>query len=422
MKYDHINFKPPKSVADAASRGLDYRQKATDKGGLTPEEASKEGVGSGVQRAVNLKNRDTISPEVIKKMVAFFSRHEKNKSIAPEHKDKPWEDKGHVAWLLWGGDHGKTWANKVRDQMDAADRKSTASKVASRYIASFMMVPKNALPVIKDHVLAIAEEGLHGGNPGQLMGAAVRDIGKVLSAHGLSNQEIHEFVATLIGQVKIAERHLQIDVDVVSYGKIVSLLNDALLNMSYDVNRGADKPLSTVYRILGRSAFLDVAESKKMLSEAITTQTLDFDPSSAQMGQILGTFSKVAKNLPPSVERYVKEHKEQGMDEGKAWAIAWSRYCQFKNPNSPHCKKDEYFENKKSFVDELNKKRILRHFLALPPEEYPLLFGVSGTFDNVNRIQIEFKKFLDDAPFVPTLEGALKSFRQQKKRLFQIFR
>lgn len=327
MKYDHINFKPPKSVADAASRGLDYRQKAKDKGGLTPEEASKEGVGSGVQRAVNLKNRDVISPEVIKKMVAFFSRHEKNKSIAPEHKDKPWEDKGHVSWLLWGGDAGKTWANKVRDQMDAADRKSTASKVASRYLASFMMVPKNALPVIKDHVLAIAEEGLHGGNPGQLMGAAVRDIGKVLSAHGLSNQEIHEFIATLIGQVKVAERHLQIDVDVVSYGKIVSLLNDALLNMSYDVNRGADKPLSTVYRILGRSAFLDVAESKKMLSEAITTRTLDFDPSSAQMGQILGTFSKVAKNLPPSVERYVKEHKEQGMDEGKAWAIAWSRYC-----------------------------------------------------------------------------------------------
>ena len=37
--------------------------------------------------------------------------------------------------------------------------------------------------------------------------------------------------------------------------------------------------------------------------------------------------AKVAKDLPKTVERYVKEHKEQGMDEDKAWAIAWSRYC-----------------------------------------------------------------------------------------------
>ena len=85
-KYSHIDFKPPKSVADAASKGLEYREKASpsNKGGLTPAEASKQGIGSGVQRAVNLKNRDNISPDVIRQMVAFFSRHEKNKSIMIE--------------------------------------------------------------------------------------------------------------------------------------------------------------------------------------------------------------------------------------------------------------------------------------------------------------------------------------------------
>lgn len=124
-KYDHIDFKPPQSVAKAAERGLEYRKRqGADKAGLTPGEASKEGIGSGVQRATNLKNRDTISPEVIKQMNAFFSRHEKNKSIAPEHKDEPWKDKGHVSWLLWGGDPGKTWAAKVLKQMEAADRAS----------------------------------------------------------------------------------------------------------------------------------------------------------------------------------------------------------------------------------------------------------------------------------------------------------
>lgn len=125
-KYDHIDFKPPKSVAEAAERGLEYRKKAnpSDKGGLTPAEAGEQGIGSGVQRATNLKNRNDVSPDVIRQMCAFFARHEKNKGIKPENKSTPWKQKGHVAWLLWGGDPGKTWAEKVRDQMDRADEKA----------------------------------------------------------------------------------------------------------------------------------------------------------------------------------------------------------------------------------------------------------------------------------------------------------
>jgi tRNA nucleotidyltransferase/poly(A) polymerase len=122
-KYDHIDFKPPKSVAEAAARGLELRQKASpsNRGGFTPAQASKEGIGSGVQRAVNLKNRDTVSPDVIRQMVAFFARHERNKDIPADKKGEPWNAKGYVAWLLWGGDPGRRWAEKVRGQMDAAD-------------------------------------------------------------------------------------------------------------------------------------------------------------------------------------------------------------------------------------------------------------------------------------------------------------
>lgn len=124
-KYDHINFKPPQAVANAAARGLEYRKKASpsNRGGLTAEEAGKQGIGSGVQRAVNLKNRDEVSPQTISKMVAFFSRHEKNKSVDAENKSTPWNDKGYVAWLLWGGDPGKSWAEKIKAQMDKADGK-----------------------------------------------------------------------------------------------------------------------------------------------------------------------------------------------------------------------------------------------------------------------------------------------------------
>ena len=145
-KYSHIDFKPPKSVADAAQKGLEFREKASpsNKGGLTPAEASKQGIGSGVQRAVNLKNRNNISPDVIRQMVAFFSRHEKNKSIAPENKSTPWNDKGHVAWMVWGGDPGKAWAEKVRNQMDAADKKAAVKK-AMLHFASEVAEPPQIL-------------------------------------------------------------------------------------------------------------------------------------------------------------------------------------------------------------------------------------------------------------------------------------
>lgn len=125
-KYEHIDFKPPKSVADAAARSLEWRKKNKGKGGLSTQQAAKEGVGSGVQRAVNLKNRDTISPSTIKRMKAFFDRHEKNKEV-PRGKS-PWEDSGRVAWETWGGNPGRAWANKVVRQMEAADRKEKAAR------------------------------------------------------------------------------------------------------------------------------------------------------------------------------------------------------------------------------------------------------------------------------------------------------
>lgn len=131
--FEHIDFKPPKSVASAAARGLTYRKKQKgDKAGLTPSEAAKQGIGSGVQRATNLKNRDAISPKVIRQMVAFFARHTKNKAIKAEFKNEPWRDKGYVSWLLWGGDPGKTWAEKVLRQMESAEKRSTR-KVAGLY-------------------------------------------------------------------------------------------------------------------------------------------------------------------------------------------------------------------------------------------------------------------------------------------------
>ena len=120
-KYDHIDFKPSESVARAAARGLELRKKNKGRGGLSVQQAHKAGIGSGVARAVSLKNRKTLSPQTVRRMKAFFDRHEKSRKIDPGKTHAT--DKGYIAWCLWGGDAGRSWANKVCRQMDAADKK-----------------------------------------------------------------------------------------------------------------------------------------------------------------------------------------------------------------------------------------------------------------------------------------------------------
>ena len=122
-KYGHINFKPPESVSSAAVRGLMLRreQSKSQKAGLDVKQASAQGIGSGVQRASDLKAGATMSPATVKRMKAYFDRHAGDYQL--DAGKSPKEDKGYVAGLLWGGDAGKSWANKVVRQMEAADKR-----------------------------------------------------------------------------------------------------------------------------------------------------------------------------------------------------------------------------------------------------------------------------------------------------------
>jgi len=109
---DAESFSPPSSVRAAARRGLELRKKH-GKGGLTTQEAGKQGIGSGVARASDLAGGSAMSYETIKRMAAFFSRHEKNKSGGED-------DAGYIAWLLWGGDAGRAWASRIIKMVESA--------------------------------------------------------------------------------------------------------------------------------------------------------------------------------------------------------------------------------------------------------------------------------------------------------------
>jgi hypothetical protein len=120
-KYDDIDFTPTQAMRAAAERGLKMRQEApkSKKGGLSNKQASEAGIGSGVQRASDIKNGEKLSPETVKRMHSFFSRHSAYKD---KHKSDP-NGRAHQSWLLWGGDAGQAWAAKIVGMMKKADEK-----------------------------------------------------------------------------------------------------------------------------------------------------------------------------------------------------------------------------------------------------------------------------------------------------------
>jgi HK97 family phage portal protein len=112
-----IDTRPPQSVADNAKRALEVRaRKPESERGMT---------AVGIARARDLANRVALSEDTIRRMVAYFERHESDKE------GSTWDEqgKGWQAWNGWGGDDGFAWAKRKRDEFDRErDRNSERKK------------------------------------------------------------------------------------------------------------------------------------------------------------------------------------------------------------------------------------------------------------------------------------------------------
>jgi hypothetical protein len=93
---------PTAKMAANARRGLELREKF-----------NRGGTEVGVKRAEQLAARKPLSAADIKSMYSYFARHEVDKDA----KSHEWGDEndpsaGYIAWLLWGGEEGKSWVDK----------------------------------------------------------------------------------------------------------------------------------------------------------------------------------------------------------------------------------------------------------------------------------------------------------------------
>lgn len=103
------SFTPPQDVASAAAMGLKLR-----------EQFKRGGTHIGARRGTQLANREAVSVDTLRRMVSYFARH------AVDAQAAGWEDRqdpspGWIAWLLWGGDPGKRWAESIVRRIDKAD-------------------------------------------------------------------------------------------------------------------------------------------------------------------------------------------------------------------------------------------------------------------------------------------------------------
>jgi hypothetical protein len=97
-----FELRAPADVAEVAKRGLEARERYGRGGTLV-----------GARRANQLANREVVSIETIKRMVAYFTRHAVDleaPAARPGHPDYP--SAGRIAWDLWGGAPGRAWARR----------------------------------------------------------------------------------------------------------------------------------------------------------------------------------------------------------------------------------------------------------------------------------------------------------------------
>ncbi len=102
------SYKPNQSMKTAANRALEWRKKY-----------GRGGTAVGVARARDIKNGAELSESTVKRMHSFFSRHGNNKA---KHYAKKMPDGGptawRVAWDLWGGNAGASWAKGIVNRLD----------------------------------------------------------------------------------------------------------------------------------------------------------------------------------------------------------------------------------------------------------------------------------------------------------------
>jgi hypothetical protein len=107
-------FKPPEGVQEAAQRALEWISEGHAGSGFTDV---------GRARAAQLARGDNVSERTIRRIAAYFSRHQPDRQAEGFNAGEDgFPSPGRVAWDAWGGDPGKRWADAIVRRLNNADK------------------------------------------------------------------------------------------------------------------------------------------------------------------------------------------------------------------------------------------------------------------------------------------------------------
>ena len=136
-----IDTTPTNAMAEEARKGLEWRK-----------EFKRGGTAVGVARANQLVRKEKLSPRTVMRMHSFFSRHEVDKQAEGFRSGEDgYPSAGRIAWALWGGDAGQTWAKRKRDQIKDELEKSACCEECEEKQEVTGKIKKTLENKVKEH-------------------------------------------------------------------------------------------------------------------------------------------------------------------------------------------------------------------------------------------------------------------------------
>ena len=155
---EDIDLTPTDGMAREAQKALDWRKDGFD-----------GGTAVGLARARQLVNKQELSPSTVRRMHSFFSRHEVDKQGQGFSPGEPgFPSNGRVAWALWGGDPGQTWArakSATLDRLEGKTSKDYEEEVNTEFGAACPAVTHDDALNMANHITAIMEANLGPADP-----------------------------------------------------------------------------------------------------------------------------------------------------------------------------------------------------------------------------------------------------------------
>lgn len=155
---EDIDLTPTDGMAKEAQKALDWRKDGFD-----------GGTAVGLARARQLINKQELSPSTVRRMHSFFSRHEVDKQGQGFSPGEPgFPSNGRVAWALWGGDPGQTWArakSATLDRLEGKTSKDYDEEVDTEFGASCPAVTYDNELNMTNHLMTIAAANLGPADP-----------------------------------------------------------------------------------------------------------------------------------------------------------------------------------------------------------------------------------------------------------------